>query len=500
MRRVPVDSLLLLAFLYRLAFLLLVPRVLDSADSVHYAETARHFLSGEFFAHNPKIPVFYPLLGAFFSLFTRDPEWGCRLVSFVFSTLTVLPVYAIAGRLHGPRAAWWAGLTVALWPWLADYACAVSTEATAVFLWMTGFWLLLQWRHYKLLTPVLTALVFFLLSITRAEGMFIALSALIAGAYVVYRPREDMILWSMLYGAGLFLMLALMTFYNGALTGTADPNVRVGYIVEEFDFVRFVETAADTLTDVIPIMLGPVLMVLLGIGLFAPREHKGHPREAIALLFLASLQVVASWFVLSPAPRYLMAPLIVLTMWSAAGLIILRGWIRNYIATGSAVLPRGMSTGDNPAAQKRGAPMGNVLGALLPHLPAIALMAFMALGTARTLGGEFLSERPRQPVEYKEAGLWMRDNLEPGLVFTRKPQVAYYAGMPSTGPLDTDSLDEALARARESGARYLVVDERYAPGSLKPLLDPAQAPPSLGLLHAFGRHPQARLVVYRMQP
>ena len=144
MRNRDIYFLLAVALLYRLAFLLLVPRVLDSADSVHYAETARLFLSGEFFAHNPKIPIFYPLLGAFFSLFTRDPEWGCRLVSFVFSTLTVLPVYAIARRLHGARAAWWAGLIVALWPWLADYACAVSTEATAVFLWMTGFWLLLR--------------------------------------------------------------------------------------------------------------------------------------------------------------------------------------------------------------------------------------------------------------------------------------------------------------------------------------------------------------------
>ena len=137
---------------------------------------------------------------------------------------------------------------------------------------------------------------------------------------------------------------------------------------------------------------------------------------------------------------------------------------------------------------------------LLPHLPALALIAFMLLGTARTLGGEFVSDRPRQPVEYKEAGLWMRDNLEPGLVFTRKPQVAYYANMPSTGPLDTDTLEQALARAKEARARYLVVDERYAPASLRSLLDPAQAPPGLGFLQEFNRHPQARLVVYRIQP
>lgn len=470
MRNRDLHFLLAVALVYRLVFLLLVPRVLDSADSVHYAETARLFAAGEFFAHNPKIPILYPLFGAFFTQFTGDAEWGCRFASFLFSTFTIVPVYGIALRLFDRRAAWWAGLAVALWPWLADYACAVSTEATAVFFWLSGFWALLVHR------PVIAALLFFALHLTRAEGMLLALAALpalvimgrpessIEGKAVPHRAIPYRALLS--YAIPLFLLLALGTLYNRALTGETDPNIRIGFILDEFDYIRFIQTAMDTLSDVVPVMLGPMMMLFIGIGLFAPDRSRPRLRGELALLFLCAVQLGASWMVLSPAPRYLMAPLIALSLWSAAGLVRLMNWTRNDF---------------------------------LRVLPAVALVAFHLMGAARTLGGEFLSDQPRQPVEYKEAGLWMREHLEPGMVFTRKPQVAYYAGMPSTGPLDTDTLDEALARAREAGAVYLVVDERYAPAGLRPLLEPEAAPAGVALLHRVDTHPRARVMVYELR-
>src|SRR5690606_18321259 len=95
-----------LAFAWRLLFLLAAPRVLDNADAVHYAEAARLFASGGFLEHNPKIPLLYPLFGAFFSLFAGDAEWGCRVVSLIASALTVVPVYLLGRALFDARAAW----------------------------------------------------------------------------------------------------------------------------------------------------------------------------------------------------------------------------------------------------------------------------------------------------------------------------------------------------------------------------------------------------------
>ena len=123
--------LLGLALAYRLAFLAAMPRVLDTADAVHYLETAGHLLQGDFFGYDPKIPLLYPLLGAIMYGVAPDLEWACRWVSFIASTAAVAPVYLLARDLHGRRPAQAAGVTVAIWPWLADYGCRVSTEATA---------------------------------------------------------------------------------------------------------------------------------------------------------------------------------------------------------------------------------------------------------------------------------------------------------------------------------------------------------------------------------
>jgi hypothetical protein len=98
----------------------------------------------------------------------------------------------------------------------------------------------------------------------------------------------------------------------------------------------------------------------------------------------------------------------------------------------------------------------------------------------------------------------MAKNLEKGLILTRKPQIGFYAAMPATGPGAEDSIEDAVARARAAGARYLVVDERYtaklAPG-LAPLLDPENAPSSLRLLHgSLSPYEEGRVVVYEVLP
>ena len=142
--------------------------------------------------------------------------------------------------------------------------------------------------------------------------------------------------------------------------------------------------------------------------------------------------------------------------------------------------------------------------ARLSRLPVAGLVTIMLMGAASTLLPEYLGRVPREPREYKIAGQWMRDNLEPGVIFTRKPQIGYYADMETTGPLPDESLDQAIDRARNAGAQYVVIDERYtaqmAP-ALRPLLDPANAPPSLTLLRSdLSPYAKARIVIYRLSP
>jgi hypothetical protein len=126
----------------------------------------------------------------------------------------------------------------------------------------------------------------------------------------------------------------------------------------------------------------------------------------------------------------------------------------------------------------------------------------MGLGSAYARNR--LAPLPLQPHEYRIAGEWLAENHPPGLILTRKPQVGYYSGNPTIGPDGEDTIASAVAKARAIGARYLIVDERYTakliPG-IAPLLNPANAPPSLKLLKAgLSPYPQGRIVIYQVLP
>jgi 4-amino-4-deoxy-L-arabinose transferase-like glycosyltransferase len=133
---------LALALAYRIVYLLLMPRVLDSADAIHYIDTAKHFASGDFWGFNAKIPVLYPLLAALVHGIVDDYEWSCLAVSLIASTLLVIPTYALSRDLHGQPVARVMALLVAIWPWLVDYASRVGPDALGCTLWFFSVWML----------------------------------------------------------------------------------------------------------------------------------------------------------------------------------------------------------------------------------------------------------------------------------------------------------------------------------------------------------------------
>ena len=461
--------LLALALAYRVAFVLLSPRVLYFPDAIHYVETARDLAMGGFFGYNPKIPVFYPALGALTHWAIPDMEWALRTVSMVFGTALVVPVYLLARDLHGRGPARLAAAIVAIWPWLADFSAGVATEATAVFLWFSGVWFFARGMRGNGLWLIGALACFFGLHLTRPEGTFI-LAAAFPAAFVLYWPEEKKRLWRLLpFAAAVVALLAAHTLYLRRLTGAATVNYRVGFILEEFDFVRFGQTVLTTSHEVLPVMLGPIMLLFLGAGFFIVRERRDIRLELFVLVFCAA-QWGVTQFVLSAEPRYLMAPIIVLSTWACAGIV--------FVQRRAATLPGSLRC--------------------LRFLPSAALIAAMLFNGALTVGSEHLGRTPRQPREYKEAGEWMAANLEPGLIFTRKPQIAHYAHMPSTGPALDDTLEGAIVRAREAGARYIVADERYCTPAMRPLLDPENAPAGLRHLNTFDRWPGARVVVYEV--
>jgi 4-amino-4-deoxy-L-arabinose transferase-like glycosyltransferase len=463
----------------RLVFLALSPRAIDSADSIRYLEVASQLRDGGFFDFDTRIPLLYPALTACAGFVISDLEWAGILVSLCASILLVWPVYRLSETMHGRSTARIAALTICLWPWLVDYGCRVAPEALMSLLWFGTLWALLQTVRHGGVWPYAAAALCFGLHLTRPEGMFLWLAAPVVA--LLLRDREQKARLSRLlpFIVTSIVLVGIYMGYMRTVTGEAVVTSRADASTLRYVLVdQGAATAKAFLAlfgEVLPIMLGPFLLIFAGAGLFMASERRRNLRLEAMVLAFAAAQFVLAGLSTYAEPRYVMNVAIAVTLWSARGIAV--------TSTHGASLARAR---------------------WLRMLPVAGLIALFSFGLAVNIVPPLLGRMSYQPVEYKLAGRWMKENLEPGLILCRKPQVGYYAGMPSTGPAPEDSVEAVLQRARNAGARYLVVDERYTAKmvpSLEALLDPANAPDGLRLVKAdLSPYPEARIVIYEVTP
>lgn len=466
------------ALFLRLIYLFLIGRVIDMPDAIHYIDMARLFASGEASSFDENLPVLYPALGAAMHRIVNDWEHAFWTVSLLFSTLLVIPVYLLARELFGQWSARIAALTLCLWPWLTDYASRIAPESVSIFFWFLSILLLHRAIERGRAWPVAAALSLFALHLTRPEGTFILLAAPVGGLILAYGRERTHLLRLAMFTLTALLLLAAYAALMYALVGTATVSYRAPMSGDLFDYFRrggteFVRTFMRLFFNELPVMLGPILLLFLGVGVFRSSERPRALRLEFLILFFCCVQFGLTLANFAPAPRYIMPIVVALSLWSARGMELVT---RQTIASNA---PRWL----------RLAPVGVMATAML-------------IGSLSDVTGQYLGEMPRMPREYKIAGQWMKENLEPGYVISRKPQVGYYANMPTTGPPADARPEDLVEMARTLGARYVVIDERYTaslvPG-LRPLLDPEKAPATLKLHRAdLSPYPGARIVIYEI--
>lgn len=481
--------LVALALAWRLAFMLAMRRVIDSPDAILYLGLAKSYAAGDLLAPCNRIPPLYPALTALVNLAVPDIELAARIVSLLAGSMVAAPVYLLCrDAWRGPEGAATAriaGIAVCLWTWLADYGSRVAPDALTLTLWFTAVWALARCLRRGGWWTAWAPLAFLGLHLARPEGILLWFAAPLGGALLCLGGRRDRWRRLALFLGFSVLLIASFAVYMRFSQGMFSYSYRVTDTAGALQNA-FVERGREllyaslvTIFENVPIMSGPFLLLFAGVGCFrpSPRPDGDTPGRDLRLeafvVYFGATQLGAAIISTMAEPRYIMAVVVVIALWAARGMAL--------VSAQAAALPR--------HRWLRKAPVG-------------ILVALMAVGTVTTIIPEYLGRVARMPREYKTAGRWMRDNLEPGLVFARNPQLGFYAGMPTTGPATTDTLEESLQRAHDAGARYLVVDERYVDTKTpawRPLLDPANAPPCLRLLRDdLSPFDAARVVIYEL--
>jgi len=141
-------------------------------DSAAYGFMARDFLKGDFIKglSSPLHP-FYPFLISLVSPDTGHVEIAGRLISLVFGTLTLIPVYYLAREIVGQKGAIFSGLFYSFHPYLVTYSGMLLSEATywgMLTLSIYFFWAGL--KQSGVLRVTISAFFLALAYLTRPEG------------------------------------------------------------------------------------------------------------------------------------------------------------------------------------------------------------------------------------------------------------------------------------------------------------------------------------------
>lgn len=472
-------ALLLSAFVLRFPFLLF-PEVIRN-DGVEYIRHAKLILAGDWTAG--KAPPLYPALIAFTNLLIPDAEQAGILISIIFGSLLVLPVFHLGREIFDEPVGVLSAVIVVVHPFLNSFSGSVMTESTYYFLVAMIVWT--GWRAFRRGRAGEAALFGFMASLaylTRPEGIGFLIVFSLWTLIVV--PSDGKRTWTkrvgiVLIAVGCFLVLSgpyLMTIrketgrwgitkkfaisMEPAAGGEGAQAIDAFTKTKEISLLSLVKNPLIVLKRIVVGFLeslyvfqqayNPILFFLALAALFflwkIPVSVKGNLYLFSYVLFFLGLVLPFLWV----ARRYASQMIPVAIPWAAFGFLHSTRWVSERLEE----------------------------GALKEKLPALLLIVLLI--------GLYIQGWPTQDRNFrmiqKETGLWMRDHLpKRQKMMSKMGQESFYAEqtwvrMPEKG------YEEILKEARAKGVRYLVVDEnierdspgfleRSKTGELKPLFE-----------------------------
>jgi 4-amino-4-deoxy-L-arabinose transferase-like glycosyltransferase len=374
--------IVLSALLIRTLFAVLFTGEID-AEGTEYARIAQNLIAGNGYVGiaTPGTELLFPPLFSFLiagvTLIVGDAGVAGRIVSVVFGTLLAFPVYLIAGRLFGQRAALVAAALTAFHPYLIVFSVSVFGEST-------------------FLTFLMAAVYSAMYAATKPTRLALAASGALYGASYLVRPEAFIY---MLVGLGCFLLSRLLfardklrsiagrallmpllflvvagpyigwlSMHAGHLRlegksplnlsvelktirGLSDmeasfgvdqnlteqgfyyqPNVNLfaSYRFSLSDLMSLVKARAKTVVGntgaAVAGWLSPALFALAMLGLFSRAWGPSLVLDQLHLFVLLVLSILATFFIYSAPLRYYLLVLVLFSIWACAAKDGLKLW------------------------------------------------------------------------------------------------------------------------------------------------------------------------------
>lgn len=383
------------------------------------------------------LPLYHYLAGLAIALFGRFVEANvlCRLVSAVFGSLTIVPVYRISRRIFGDRVALTASVLMAVTPSLfLNLSTSAMQEAPFAFLLLMSISLLLDGRF--LLSSVLLALSI----LTRYEGWVVTplFALLLLGNKDLRASRKTVTI------AIPSLAIASWLAWNQILSGSAF----VFYLAE----IKSGGYTPIHFLKLLPQSMDYVLLFLSVVGIYESLRERVAWDNLVVLLFTFLIflfhsfrGITGGWNLGGWDIRYL-APLTpFFVIYAASGVIKVIGLAPAVLSL--VVPPRILSRLDS----------GWVVKGLL-----VVSVVVLCSGSL-VLANHELSTRNRDSrwASLRAAGVWLRANADDrDRVLCDSSAIKYYCGLersyasfgdvPGTG-------QQAYVYLKDNGVRFVAI-------------------------------------------
>lgn len=542
-----VSLLFLSAFLIR--FLLLSTEEMISTDAVQYLTLGKNIMLGKGFlsdgSHFPDIirPPLYPVLVALSHLFIQDLELAGRVVSILFGSLLVIPLFLLTRDFFGRKPAILSAILILMHPVLTETSISACTDAT--FFFVLTLALLFGWLavdRKKTIYYFITGILFAISYLTRQVGLLFFLMYLFV--ILLFLRWDSMSLKYILKGFTSLLIGFLILFipymfwvqsYSGRWMEPAFafmharaqweaevalkirrnqfPGRNIPEDVRKYEGARFGLNAdgkeimlwkriqQPETGEVIPIStLSSLKKIVYNLYYL---ENRGLPdimplafffcigygivgqvwsnRILKKHLYLAAMFVVSVIFVLLSGLelRWLGPSVCIGAIWAGNGIVM----IGNFFETSL----RKAFNCRHPFFMSKSA----------------FILVFSLVSTGSFFPGIYMThlKHKDEPLEQKIAGLWIRENRPDSVIMSRKPQIAFYA-QGQYVILPFASYPDIMQFAKEKGVTIIVVDERYilsTRSEMTHLLTETEVPAGLELIYKNNKANEQKLLLYEMK-